>query len=109
MRNHLWNNKCRTGNDLIKQSNNNYRYSNTTITYSKLSSLLIPAYTLGLGYLSKSHDLLWCHILGVSVIVTLCLYNSAATCVGMYQAGGVTGTIVIGYLSDKFIKQVSNS
>lgn len=30
----------------------------------------------------------------------------AAFCVSMYQVGGVVGTILIGYLSDVFLKQV---
>lgn len=32
--------------------------------------------------------------------------SSAAACVSMYQAGGVVGTILIGYSSDLLIKQV---
>ena len=31
----------------------------------------------------------------------------AAFCVSMYQVGGVVGTILIGYLSDLFLKQVT--
>ena len=39
---------------------------------------------------------------------TLVLFpNLAAFCVSMYQVGGVVGTILIGYLSDKFLKQVN--
>ena len=33
----------------------------------------------------------------------------AAACVSMYQAGGVVGTILIGYLSDLLIKQVCST